>query len=267
MLALNEAVTHEDWLWAMLCAVYCEDFWRLDGIFRLVGRRVLKRAGIDAQSEHVPSGRGSTGRLNAFFDQLKCRFLGPQTELETDTAFVDEMHQKAHEIMAKADARDLAFWGLWRVPRSGWMRVIPDLRDKSGESVAQHSFKTAVYAGCLCPEAFAEAFLMGLVHDHAELIVGDLTPAEVQDRSQKQALECEAYRKMLSESGLPDKAAERLWLAFEACMTDKMPVAQWLHGADKLDMALQALTYERRFHVDLREFLDSSEKVWMAHTL
>ena len=173
-------------------------------------------------------------------------------------AFCERMREFSGASDGEIDRHLKSFLGLGNVPRSGWMRVIPELKNKSGESVAQHSIKTAFYAGCLCTDDFSEAFLMGLVHDHAELVVGDLTPEQVSNHGDKIRTECNAYRRMLSEVELPKTAVERLWRSFEKCMTGDSTMTRCLHLADKIDMALQALTYERRYHVDLQEFLDSS---------
>jgi 5'-deoxynucleotidase YfbR-like HD superfamily hydrolase len=45
---------------------------------------------------------------------------------------------------------------------------------------------------------------------------------------------------------------------FEQYMRAQTPSAHLMHIADKLDMALQALTYEERYHINLEEFLVSA---------
>ena len=250
---LNDVVQNEDWIWAMCCTINCPDVHVLSAIYRYIVSVVIRRAGI---GQIQPGGEDFPfGTLISRWNELYLKSNAWDSDV---IDFCERMREFSRTLDGQIDSHLKSFLGLGNVMRSGWMRVIPELKNRSGESVAQHSMKTAFYAGCLCSEAFAESFLMGLVHDHAELVVGDLTPEQVRDHSEKIRSECSAYRRMLDEAGLPDAATERLWQAFETCMTGDSSIAHGLHLADKIDMALQALSYERCFHVDLQEFLDSS---------
>ncbi|MBO4351132.1 MAG: HD domain-containing protein [Proteobacteria bacterium] len=255
---LNDVVQNEDWIWAMCCTIYCPNDQDLSAIFRFIASEVIRRAGIG----QIQSG-GEDFPFGTLISQWCEQYMKSNAWDSEVIDFCEKMRVFSRTLDGQTDSHLKSFLGLGNVPRSGWMRVIPELKNKSGESVAQHSIKTAFYAGCLCREAFAELFLMGLVHDHAELVVGDLTPEQVHDRSEKIRSECCAYRRMIDETELPDAAAERLWRAFETCMTDASSNAHCLHLADKIDMALQALSYEQCFHVDLQEFLDSTATVLM----
>jgi putative hydrolase of HD superfamily len=66
--------------------------------------------------------------------------------------------------------------GLKRLPRTGWIKPVGGLTPRV-ESVAEHSFRVGVLA-LLLPSLDAEAVAMGLLHDLAETIVGDITPAQ-----------------------------------------------------------------------------------------
>lgn len=161
-----------------------------------------------------------------------------------------------------------AFLGLEHVARAGWMRVIPafaDGVDAGVETVAEHSVKTAFLAGLLDPDNFGRTFLTGLVHDHAELVIGDLTPGQVKNRAHKNDMECRAYEEMLKHSGLEQNVIARLRQAFFECMEDKSRSAHCVHIADKLDMAMQAMMYERQAGICLEEFLVSSENAFRAY--
>ncbi|MBR4985172.1 MAG: HD domain-containing protein [Proteobacteria bacterium] len=207
--------------------------------------------------------REHTGALEAFLESL----MHPSEHILSGISTSGEAAGYAMHGVASVQVPDAldAFLGLDHVVRTGWTRVIPAFADGLGtgvETVDEHSVKTAFLAGMMAPEAFGWAFLMGLVHDHAELVVGDLTPGQVRDRRKKMETECSAYGKMLDESGLAKNITARLRLAFFECMEDRTRVAHCVHIADKLDMAMQAMLYERQTSIDLEEFLDSSESVF-----
>ncbi len=155
------------------------------------------------------------------------------------------------------------FFDLKCVARKGWTRVIPAFHAGVGtgvETVNVHCIKTAVLASMLCPEAFEHVFLMGLIHDHAELVIGDLTPSEVSNRAEKNAHEMKVYCDLVDDSELSELSKNRIKQAFDECMTGISIESQWVHIADKLDMALQAHAYEEKFKINLQEFYDSAEE-------
>lgn len=198
------------------------------------------------------------------------RFLGALLCGARRVPFPDNAHDRRDEQYEKIrmTVEMDGFLGLDCVVRTGWTRVIPKFSGGLGsgvESVALHSVKTAFLAGLMHPEAFGWAFLMGLVHDHAELVIGDLTPGQVRDRAEKTARECRAYEEMLGQSGLALNIITRLRVAFFECMEDMSRAAHCVHIADKLDMAMQALLYEQQTGICLEEFLDSSESVFRVY--
>ena len=156
---------------------------------------------------------------------------------------------------------DEDIFALERVARKGWTRVIPAFGTGIGsgvETVDVHSVKTAILAGLMGDASFERLFLMGLVHDHAEQWIGDLTPSEVVDRAAKKKRELAVYRNKVESSGLSEKKKALILHAFEMCMDDGSVEFCLIHIADKLDMAMQAWDYERKFGVDLTEFFDSA---------
>ena len=66
---------------------------------------------------------------------------------------------------------------LKRLPRSGWLRV-EGLQDV--ESVAAHSWGAAWLVAALCPEGVnrGRALEMTVIHDLAEVRIGDITPVD-----------------------------------------------------------------------------------------
>ena len=156
-----------------------------------------------------------------------------------------------------------ALFGITAVRRTGWTRVIPAFfTGTSGsdrvETVAEHSIKVAILAACLNPECAVEAFEMGLCHDMAECLVGDLTPGQMPDREEKHRLEANAFETLIS--GLPNETMAKLRTRFVDYMENQTNLTHTVHLADKLDMALQAIFYEHLFHIDLQEFLDSASQ-------
>ncbi len=143
---------------------------------------------------------------------------------------------------------------LKRIPRTGWVRV--GVREP--ESVADHSFRTALAALLLAPEGvdWGRAVAMALLHDLPEAIIGDLvarTPGEREDKQRREAAAMEALL-----AGLPGEAALRdLWEDYRRGVS---PEARLVTAVDKLDMALQALEEQQRCPgVDLMEFMASAE--------
>lgn len=179
---------------------------------------------------------------------------------ERASLFGDKTAQEIEEVPQAWEDRT-RFFALERVARKGWTREIEAFYAGIGsgvETVDIHSVKTAILAGLMGDNSFERLFLMGLVHDHAEQWIGDLTPSEVDDRAAKKRKELNIYREKIEESGLFETKKKLFLHAFEMCMDDMSAESCLIHIADKLDMAMQAWVYERRFGVDLREFFDSA---------
>ncbi len=145
---------------------------------------------------------------------------------------------------------------LKQVFRKGWLeRGLPPARC---ESVAEHSFGNAMLCLLLAqqqPDLNVEKILrLALIHDLGEVYVGDLTPTDAVDPSEKYAREKQAVLKILS--GLP--AGETLlenWEEYEAQAT---PEARFVKQVDRLEFALQAAQYEQ---ADLITAADLLQKV------
>ena len=131
--------------------------------------------------------------------------------------------------------------GLKDVVRAGWIRA----GVKQPESVAAHSWGMAMLATQLCPEHLnlQRVLELCILHDVAEVIVGDITPHDGIETSVKHRLEMDAIRKM----GID---AEEIFTEYEQQVTEE---SQFVRYLDKLDMALQAEIYEGQ-GLDLNEF-------------
>jgi putative hydrolase of HD superfamily len=108
----------------------------------------------------------------------------------------------------------------------------------------------AFIASQLCPENLnrERVLEMCIVHDLAEVRVGDITPYDNITSSDKKALEFEAF-----ESMEINPISRELFIEYES---QKTPESRFVRFVDKLDMALQAEIYEG---ADLFDDLDLSE--------
>ncbi|MBQ7503263.1 HD domain-containing protein [bacterium] len=148
------------------------------------------------------------------------------------------------------------------LPRAGWLRkgISPP------ESVAAHSWGISLLIMLLTPPELdrLKALEIAAVHDLAESEVGDFTPQDGISAELKHRLESEAIEKM--QSGLA--SGERLSERFKEYQENKTPEARFVHALDKLDMALQALVYQRRRpEADFSEFIDSSLNYYRINRL
>lgn len=143
--------------------------------------------------------------------------------------------------------------------RQGWLRVgIPPERC---ESVAEHSIGVALLslfiADTWFPEVDASKVVrIALLHDLGEARVGDITPHDGVNPTQKHALERQAMEQILGK--LP-RGAEylALWEEYERGASFE---ARLVRQVDRLEMSLQACVYEHQGMGDLSQFFASAQK-------
>ncbi|MBQ7529572.1 HD domain-containing protein [bacterium] len=140
------------------------------------------------------------------------------------------------------------------LPRSGWLRVGLE----NPESVAAHSWGVATICLLLCPQGLdrEKVLEIALLHDLAEVIVGDITPQDGLNEADKHQKELEAFKNLVQD--LPER--ERLLALFQEYQENTTPEASFVHIADKLDMYFQANHYEDKYKKDLSEFKLSAFK-------
>lgn len=142
--------------------------------------------------------------------------------------------------------------GLKDVARAGWgQRGV-----QGAEDVAAHSWGVAWLVLWTLPPHLdqSRALTYAVLHDLAEVRVGDLTPADGVDPREKHAREEAAMRDLLHDR--PDLLAA--WEAAEALSDEE---ARWVKQLDRLDMAVQAVAYASRGAASpatMRPFLDSA---------
>lgn len=141
---------------------------------------------------------------------------------------------------------------LKRLKRAGWVHVgVP-----SPESVAAHSWGVAWLVVALCPEELdrERALAYAVVHDLAEVRVGDITPHDgisPQDKAHRERAAMEELARSLPH-------VQALWEAYER---QADPEARFVRQLDRLDMALQAVAYAREGSPRMEEFFRSAEAV------
>jgi len=137
--------------------------------------------------------------------------------------------------------------GLKDVTRAGWIRA----GVANPESVAAHSWGMALLATQLCPDELdlQRVLELCILHDIAEVRVGDITPHDDIHPDEKHRLETQAIHEMGIE-------ASEIFAEYESQST---PESRFVRYLDKLDMALQAEIYESQ-NIDLSEFKKSVEE-------
>jgi putative hydrolase of HD superfamily len=187
--------------------------------------------------------------------------------------------------LARAIAR------LKEVPRTGWLdRGIPL---EETESVADHSFGVALLAWLLAPLEIdrARAVELGLLHDLAEAIVGDMTPY---DRDALQTLDPDTRRNWLNQRhirseeqqaakaraedgaiaelarSLPDQRGDILLARWSELRERATPEAKFVKEMDVLETWLQSRHYAQNhpdapmesFDLEAREVLGEVVDGW-----
>lgn len=141
---------------------------------------------------------------------------------------------------------------LKRTPRSGWF--IAGIKDP--ESVAEHSFRTAVIAYVLATMEGCDperAAALALFHDLAEVRTGDVP--SIGKPFVKVAPDVDVVA--TQTAGLPTTLAERIG-SFVAAFADKTtPEARCAKDADKLEALLQAREYEAQGNRLVQPWVDT----------
>lgn len=138
------------------------------------------------------------------------------------------------------------------VARAGWLRVGVE----RPESVAAHSWGVAWLVLALCPAGVdrGRALAIAVLHDLAEVVVGDITPHDGVDPAVKSAAEGQALAGMVS----PFVHANELSALWREYVCGATAEGRFVKACDKLDMALMAAIYAQDPGVETGEFVDSA---------
>lgn len=146
-----------------------------------------------------------------------------------------------------------------KILRHGWVRE----KIKDPESVAEHSFRLSVLAMVLADQLGVDKeklIKMALLHDIGEVITGDIVWSrggiiDIKKRAEKEELEKKGIEKVFKIIG---KSHEYLRL-FEEMIERVSLEAKVFWEIDKLEMAIQALEYERDQNRKLDEFFINAD--------
>ena len=147
---------------------------------------------------------------------------------------------------------------LKKVQRQGW---IDKVSIKNPESVADHSYSMAMMGMIISDiENYnSEKILkMILLHDLAESEIGDYTPGQI-NLEKKNEIENTAFLKILKD--LPDSIVSQYQNIWKEYQENKTLESQIVHQLDRLEMALQAKTYQDEGHSkeQLESFYESAK--------
>ncbi|MCD6578439.1 HD domain-containing protein [bacterium] len=138
--------------------------------------------------------------------------------------------------------------------RRGWyLRGIKD-----GETIAEHSFSSAALGLFFADQLGLDenkVVKMALIHEFCEIITGDITPVDGVSIADKRARELKAAKQIFGILKDGGKYIS-LWKEFEFNTSKE---GQLVKDIDKLEMALQAIEYDKEYnHFSKDEFIHSA---------
>ncbi|MCX6349852.1 MAG: HD domain-containing protein [Candidatus Aureabacteria bacterium] len=152
------------------------------------------------------------------------------------------------------------FLQLKNLYRQGWLkRKVPE---DACESVADHTLGVTLLCLFLAENYFPDAdrlklLRMSLTHEAGEIYAGDITPVDGVAPEEKHAREKVSARRAFQ--GLPQADAYlALWEEFEESATLE---ARIVRQADRLEMLLQAVLYEKLGYYNFEEFFRNTESL------
>ena len=128
------------------------------------------------------------------------------------------------------------------IPRQGW---IDKLSIDRPESVADHSYSMAIMAMVISDLENYDSekiIKMVLLHDLAESKIGDFTPEQI-SKKEKEKIESNAFDEIIEQ--LPSSIKleyAKIWKEYQDRIS---PESLIVHQIDRLEMALQAKTYQK----------------------
>ncbi|GAB0133079.1 hypothetical protein EsDP_00001495 [Epichloe bromicola] len=145
-----------------------------------------------------------------------------------------------------------------------------------GESISDHMYRMSIISMFAPPSLAARLDLnkcmkMCLIHDMAELLVGDITPVDgvaKPEKSRRESLTMDFLTKNLfgnKDDAAVGKEIRDIWDEYEESKTLD---SHYVHDVDKMELLLQMMEYERRAQgtLDLQEFTHVRKRMTLPET-
>lgn len=144
-------------------------------------------------------------------------------------------------------------------PRRGWVQR----NLKNPESIAGHMYSMGIMTFLLGNNSTldrAKCMQLALVHDLAEAIVGDITPADNIPVDVKHRMEDQAMKELTSYLG--KDAGQIVYDLYKEYEAKETPEAKFVKELDMFDMILTASIYEKQGNMigNLQEFFDATHQ-------
>lgn len=155
--------------------------------------------------------------------------------------------------------------------RRGWARKSacddPELLPHPNETVASHQWGVAFLISAISREPKfiqelpefdkCKAYEMALIHDVAELEIGDITPVDGISTEEKHRLESKAMKRIL---GLfPQTVQESLGNIYQTYEDRQCCESKFVKDCDKLDFMIHAFLLERQGFAGFSEFYENAK--------
>src|SRR5690606_22690165 len=131
------------------------------------------------------------------------------------------------------------------------------------ESISDHMYRMSLISLLLSSDEGVDAskcMKLALVHDMAELIVGDITPLDNVPKAEKNRREKETMKHL--QGLLPEAAGQLLWDLWNEYEDGETKEALFVKDVDKFELLLQMVEYERSHpEKDLKEFWHVSKSI------
>lgn len=146
-----------------------------------------------------------------------------------------------------------------KIIRTGWK--MNNIKDP--ESVAEHSYQLCVMAMVFADQLGVDReklIKMAIIHDLGEIITGDLVWSrgniiDIRKRQKKEVMEAEGIGSIFAKL----ENSKEYKAIFEEMVQRKNAEAEIFWQLDKLEMAIQALQYERSDDKNLEEFFVNTD--------
>jgi putative hydrolase of HD superfamily len=192
------------------------------------------------------------------YEQASEMFSQFSTRKKSKTIEQDQQKEEDSLLSAKDVLSISKYCGdLKLVPRTGWVkRNVPNRI----ESVAEHSFRIGCLALLLNDDTLnsEKVISMGLIHDLAESIVGDIAPGQGISDDEKRKLEEQAMKTIMKTKLFFPAKHEKIMSLWEEYEARNTPESKVVKDLDRFELLLQADEYETANEgLDLSEFFQS----------